>query len=44
MQAIPSFWMFIIHVDFFVIDIYKYTSQIYDVNLIMPRVKSAFEG
>jgi hypothetical protein len=44
MQAIPSFWMFISHFDFFVIDIYKYISQIYDVNLIMLRVKSAFEG
>jgi hypothetical protein len=26
------------HVEFFVIDIYKYISQIYDANLIMPRV------
>jgi hypothetical protein len=38
MQAIPSFWVFIIHVEFFVIDIYIYISRIYDANLIMPRV------
>jgi hypothetical protein len=38
MQAIPSFWMFISRVEFFIIDIYKHISQNYDANLIMPRV------
>jgi len=44
MQVVPSFWMFISHVEFFVIDLYKYISQFYDANLIIPRIKSAFEG
>jgi len=33
-----KFLMFISHVEFFIIDIYKHISQNYDANLIMPRV------